>query len=92
MEAKVHKPLLNYMQNNNYINIDQSAYLKHHYTQTALHRVTDDWIDNMCNKVFTGVCSLDIRKCFDTIDHKILLTKLDYYGVRSNELQWFREY
>lgn len=92
MEIQVHKQLICYMQNNNYINIDQSAYLKHHNTQTALHRVTDDWIDNICNGLFTAVCALDIKKCFDTIDHNILLTKLEYYGIINNEIQWFQSY
>ena len=91
-EIQVHNQLLQYFQENNYINIDQSAYLKYHNTQTALHRVTDDWIDNMCHKLFTGICSLDIKKCFDTIDHEILLRKLEYYGLHNNELSWFKSY
>jgi len=45
-ESVVHIQLLDYFQDNNYINSDQSAYRKYHNTQTALHRVTDDWIDN----------------------------------------------
>jgi len=91
-ESAVYTQLLDYFQENNYINPDQSAYRKFHNTQTALHRVTDDWIDNICSNVYTGVCSLDIKKCFDTIDHDILSRKLEFYGVRGNELQWFLSY
>jgi hypothetical protein len=35
---------------------------------------------------------LDIRKCFDTIDHTLLKQKLGYYGVKDKELQWFSDY
>ena len=35
---------------------DQSAYLKGHSTQTSLHRVIDDWLDNINEDQITGVC------------------------------------
>jgi hypothetical protein len=91
-ELQVQKQFLTYLLDNDYISIDQSAYRKCHSTQTALHRVTDDWLDNICDGLFTGVCCLDIKKCFDTIDHRILLKKLSYYGIHGKELDWFKSY
>ena len=35
---------------------------------------------------------LDIRKALDTTDHEILLTKLDYYGIKNDELNFFMSY
>ena len=35
---------------------------------------------------------IDLKKAFDTVNHPILIRKLEHYGIRENSLQWFTSY
>ena len=91
-ESEVKEQLLNYLLFNELITVDQSAYLKNHSTITCLHRVIGDWQEAIDDGEMIGACFLDISKCFDSIDHKLLITKLEKYGISGTELKWFTSY
>ena len=92
LEREVKVQVMDYLETNHLITVDQSAYLKQHNTQTALHKVVDDWLYNMSDGILTGVCSFDITKCFATINHSILMRKMIYYGFQNNDIKWFQSY
>ena len=46
----------------------------------------------MENNKLTGVVFLDLKKAFDTVNHEILLSKLEQICVHENSINWFKNY
>ena len=65
----------------------QSAYRKHHSTETALLKVINDILVNMNNQHVSLLVLLDLSAAFDTIDHSLLIDRLKYkLGVNGTAL------
>ena len=60
-----------------------------HSTNTTLIDVTEYILNNMNEGKVTGAIFLDLKRAFDTVSHKLLLKKLNSYGITGNSLQWF---
>ena len=60
----------------------QVGFRKFHSTTTALLDCTNDWYVNIDGKLFDMVVLIDLKKAFDTVDHKILLRKLEFCGIK----------
>ena len=71
-------PVMVYLEITDLITIDQPAYMQQHNTQTALHRVIDDWLCNMSDGNLTAVCSFDIKKSFDK----------SFYSFKEDGISW----
>ena len=46
----------------------------------------------MDNNQMTCAIFVDLSKAFDTVNHKILIGKLEHYGIRGNALELFKSY
>ncbi len=70
-----------------------SAYRENHSTESALLKVQADILHNMELQKVTLLVLVDLSAAFDTIDHQILLTRLNQkFGFTGVALQWHRSY
>ena len=71
---------------------NQYGFRKKSSTHMTLLTFIDKVIQAIENGEYAIGVFLDFSKAFDTVDHKILLDKLDHYGIRGCALSWFRSY
>ena len=86
------RQLYHYLKVNSILSKFQSGFRSLHSTVSALIQMCDDWSDSMDKGKLTGVVFLDIRKAFDSVDHSILLEKVQFYIVADRELMWHKSY
>ena len=58
----------------------------------SLIEITEKIKESIDNGKYGCGIFIDLKKAFDTVNHKILLTKLEHYGIRGNVLGWFESY
>jgi hypothetical protein len=93
LEKVVASRLENHLSSNSLMDEVQSAYRPHHSTETALVKVQADIAQALDNGLVTILIMLDLSAAFDTIDHKILLTRLEkVFGITGDALNWFKSY
>ena len=70
----------------------QFGFRQGHSTNHALINLTEDIRSALDNNNFAVGVFVDLQKAFDTVDHNILLSKLEFYGIRGIANQWFKSY
>ena len=70
----------------------QYGFRKYHSTELAALELVDRIHKEIDENKIPFSVFLDLSKAFDTLDHDILLHKLQYYGITGTALDWFRSY
>ena len=91
-EKVVCNQLKRYFEMNAIFNINQYGFRSNKNTVNAVINLLTDVYKSLDDGNLYFSMFLDLKKAFDSVSHEILLSKLEFYGVRGIPLSWLRSY
>ena len=91
-EKAIYDQTYSYFQQNNLFYSSQYGFRKGHSTEYAALELVDRIVQHLDNNKLPINFYLDLSKAFDTLDHKILLHKLQFYRIHGITLSIFKNY
>ena len=91
-EKCLHSRLMNFLVSNNILSINQFGFLKQTSTEDAILKLVDYLYDSLNSKFNSINVFIDFKKAFDTINHSILIKKMEAYGIRGLPLELMANY
>ena len=91
-EKVIHCRLNPFLEQNNCLYPFQFGFRLNYSTNNALMTIVESIQKQLDAGNYTVGVFVDLKKAFDTVDHNILLEKLDYYGIRGVAKNWFESY
>jgi len=91
-EKLVHKQLNDFLILNSVFYESQFGFQKGKSTSHSLIEIVENIRDCIDSSMYGCGIFIDLKKAFDTVNHDILVKKLEHYGVRGKSLDWFASY
>ena len=92
LEKLAHNRVYKFLEDFQCIYSLQFGFRKKHSTNHALIDITETIRQALDNKKFACGVFVDLQKAFDTVNHDILISKLEHYGIRGIANNWFSSY
>ena len=91
-EKLIHKRLNHFLEQHKVSYPLQFGFRLNTSTNNARTAITENIQTHLDKNELTAGVFIDLRKAFDTVDHDILLGKLDHHGIRGLSNDWFCSY
>ena len=91
-EKCLYERIYSYLNKNKILTPFQFGFKQNSSTSDAVRQIFDNFAENFDQKKYTCAVFLDLKKAFDTVNHQILLAKLEKYGIRGLPLQLLESY
>ena len=92
LEKLFNKRLMDFINKQELLFNGQFGFRPNMSTSDALLKLTEVITNEMDKANYTVGVFIDLKKAFDTIDHEILLKKLECYGIRGVAANWLKSY
>ena len=68
------------------------GFQRNNSTEHAVLQLVNDISSSFERGKYTLGIFINLSKAFDTVDHEILISKSEYYGIKGKNLKWLKSY